>query len=336
MKNYLNLLKILKKNTHSGYTLIELIITSVLTLMVVSAAGYGVYVMTRQNMIATAGGDMKYNLGRAVDFISGEVKSSATITADSSLSTTLNSLCSGQTGTTPVLGLSVNGSSTINVVYYMKQPEATWLGKNAIYRCGPLLNSSGAYTGSTDFDLLVDLIASGKDSKDPGTCGNGGTPYPNNTSGFFVCKSGNLAELHIAGDNLNSQTSKNSLAKDTNNATYGVVSQAYTRASDGVAITAAGVFAESARAILQNTSSPASNCSSNIAIKTGGSSGTPTLTTETWSNPGTTTGFTTAGILYPSINSPLSITGFTLSNAISNQITATNGSCTVLVTLRRG
>jgi hypothetical protein len=184
---------------------------------------------------------------------------------------------------------------------------------------------------------LIDLIASTKDSKDTATaCANGGTAYPNLTSGFFVCKSGNLAELHIASSALESQTSKNSLAADANDATYGIISQAYTRASDGVVITAAGVFTESARAILQNTSSPASNCSSNIAIKTGGSSGTPTLTTETWSNPGTTTGFTTAGILYPSINSPLSITGFTLSNANSNQITATNGSCTLLVTLRRG
>lgn len=345
MKNYLNLLKILKKNTHSGYTLVELIITSVLTLMVVSAAGYGVYVMTRENMIATAGGDMKYNLGRAVDFISEEVKSSATITADSSLTSLLTTCLAAGTGnevgtgtTTPVLGLSVTApGGQQNVIYYTQQPSSTWLGNRAIYRCGSGLDSNGAYTSSINSRLLIDLIASTKDSKDTATaCANGGTAYPNLTSGFFVCKSGNLAELHIASSALESQTSKNSLAADANDATYGIISQAYTRASDGVVITAAGVFTESARAILQNTSSPASNCSSNIAIKTGGSSGTPTLTTETWSNPGTTTGFTTAGILYPSINSPLSITGFTLSNANSNQITATNGSCTLLVTLRRG
>jgi len=327
MKNYLNLLKILKKNANSGYTLVELILASVLTLLVVSMAGYGVYVMTRENMITTASGDIKYNLGRAVDFISEEVKSSANITADNTLS--IPSACTGSgnevgTGTaTPVLGLSVNGSATTNVIYYMQKPSATWLGNNAIYRCGPELGIDGAYT-STDPNarrsrLLIDLIASTKDSKDTATaCANGGTAYPNLTSGFFVCKSGNLAELHIASSALESQTSKNSLAADANDATYGIISQAYTRASDGVAITLSGsniAFTETAKASLASISG---TCSS---VTIAGTARTIPSTNITLT-PTTNLSIVTA---------PTSVSA-TSSN---NQVNVVSGSCTFSLTLRR-
>lgn len=321
MKNYLNLLKILKKNAHSGYTLIELIIASVLTVMVISAAGYGVFVMTRQNMIATAGGDIKYNLGRAVDFISEEIKSSQAITPSSSL--TLPSACTspgneaGIGVKTLVLGLSVNGSSAI---YYTQQPSTTWLGNNAIYRCGPEFDSNGAYTNSIKSRLLIDLISLNKDSKDPGTCGNGGTPYPNNTSGFFVCKSDNLVELHIAADASESQTTKNSLAEDANkNSTeYGIVSQAYTRASSGVAITVSGTtiaFTETAKATLASVSG---TCSS---VTIAGTARTIPSTNITLT-PTTNLSIVTA---------PTSVS----TTSSNNRVNVVSGSCTFSLTLLR-
>jgi hypothetical protein len=329
MKNYLNLLKILKKNANSGYTLVELILASVLTLLVVSMAGYGVYVMTRENMIATASGDIKYNLGRAVDFISEEVKSSATITADSSLTSLLTTCLAAGTGnevgtgaTTPVLGLSVTTpSGQQNVIYYTQQPSSTWLGNRAIYRCGPGLDSNGAYTSSINSRLLIDLIASTKDSKDTATaCANGGTAYPNLTSGFFVCKSGNLAELHIASSALESQTSKNSLASNANDATYGIISQAYTRASDGVAITLSGSnigFTETAKATLASTSG---TCSS---VTIAGTAYTIPATTSSLS-PTTNLSISTSPAL---TGSPVVIS--------SNAVRLTNGTCTFSLTLRR-
>ena len=79
MKSYLNLLKISNKNPHSGYTLVELILASVVTVLVISAAGMGVVFMTQKNMIASADGDIKYNLGRAVDFMSEEIKTASSV-----------------------------------------------------------------------------------------------------------------------------------------------------------------------------------------------------------------------------------------------------------------
>ncbi|MEB3121917.1 MAG: hypothetical protein VKL41_11925 [Snowella sp.] len=272
MKNYLNLLKILKNNTHSGYTLVELILASVVTLLVVSAAGYGVYVMTRENMVATASGDIKYNLGRALDFISEEVKTASSVATG----LTVTSLPSGCGTGTPTLVLTIpftatsgsqlGQSSPYNVYYFTKAPDSTWLGTNAIYRCGPFLDSDGnvvvdgttgvpPYSTLADTNpshnkppsqMLVDLIASGRDSNDSGTCVNGGTPWPNDggsppkgNTGFFVCISGNnkMVEIHAASSALESRTDKNSLnfvttgGRLAQDATYGLITQAYSRAN---------------------------------------------------------------------------------------------------------
>ena len=239
MKIYYHLL--INQRVRSGFTLIELMMASILTLVVVGVAGYGAVVMLRENTASSMASDTQYNLNRAADFIIEEIRSSGSVTADSSLATILSTIGTGAcdtTGATPVLGLAVNGSATTNVVYYRKAPDSTWLGTNAIYRCGPSLNSDGSY-GSTASYMLVDLIASSRDSKDSGTCGNGGSAYPNDTSGFFVCKSGMLAEIHLASSALNTQTntaqwiSSSSTSRLNDRATYGVVTQGYARAPGG-------------------------------------------------------------------------------------------------------
>ena len=260
MKNHLNLLKLFRKTPHSGYTLVELILASVLTLLVVSTAGYGVYVMTRENMVATASGDIKYNLGRALDFISEEVKTASSVATG----LTVTSLPSGCGTGTPTLVLTIpftatsgsqlGQSSPYNVYYFTKAPYSTWLGTNAIYRCGPNLNSDGSVAtdastglpGTSSSQMLVDLIASGRDSNDSGTCVNGGTPFPNDggsplkgNTGFFVCISGGnkIVEIHAAASALESRTDKNSLnfvttgGRLADNATYGLITQAYSRVS---------------------------------------------------------------------------------------------------------
>jgi hypothetical protein len=251
MKNHLNLIR---KTNNSGFTLVELLLASVGMFFVVMAAGYGVFVMARENVAANAAGDTQYNLSRAVDFISEEIKSSANITADSSLTSLLSTCLAAGTGNevgtgtaTPVLGLSVNGSATTNVIYYTQKPSSTWLGNNAIYRCGPVLDSNGAYTSSIKSYLLVDLIASANAPNDTAGCSNGGTAYPNVTSGFFVCKNDKLAELHVASSALNAQTGKDSLkwvssnsaSRFNNKATYGIISQAYARAPGDLSVSVA-------------------------------------------------------------------------------------------------
>jgi hypothetical protein len=273
MRNHLNLLKIIKKNTYSGYTLVELILASVVTVMVISAAGFGVYVMTRENMVATASGDIKYNLGRALDFISEEVKTASAVETGIVIPSGHCGTDQNKTSTltltipfTATSGSQLGKSSPYKVYYLTKTPDSTWLGTNAIYRCGPLLDSDGnvvvdgttgvpPYSTLADTNsshnkppsqMLVDLIASGRDSNDSGTCVNGGIPLPNDggsppkgNTGFFVCISGSnkMVEIHAASSALESRTDKNSLnfvttgGRLADNATYGLITQAYSRAN---------------------------------------------------------------------------------------------------------
>ena len=246
MKNYLNLLKIFKKNTHSGYTLIELIIASVLTVMVISAAGMGVVLMTQKNMIANADGDIKYNLGRAVDFMSEEIKTASSVATG----VTLPSWCGTGTSTlsvtipfTATSGSSSGTSSPYNVYYYTQAPGSPWLGSNAIYRCGPNLNADGTVAtdattglpGTSSSQMLVDLIASAKDPNDGGCTG----AYPSASVGFFVCVSGKMVEIHAAASAQNNTVS-NPLSWGSGSGggyaasgkpTYGIITQAYARAN---------------------------------------------------------------------------------------------------------
>ena len=247
MKSYLNLLKISSKNPHSGYTLVELILASVVTVLVISAAGMGVVLMTQKNMIANADGDIKYNLGRAVDFMSEEVKTASLIRSSVG---SINATNFSSTGKTVVLAISVPGVSQ-DIIYYTQVPGDPWLGNLAIYRWGPALDSSGAYTNATTpsawtGQLLVDLIAPAQASGDAG-CPSGWSALPSATVGFFACvnSTNKMVEIHAAA-----------LAKDKNQsnplgwnvcqgpscpkggdyaasekATYGIITQVYARAN---------------------------------------------------------------------------------------------------------
>jgi len=252
MNNYLNLLKILSKNTHSGYTLIELIIASILTVMVISAAGMGVVFMTQKNMIVSTDSDIKYNLGRAVDFISEEVKTASAI-RDTNL--TANTPGSADpldnfnpSGKTIVLVIKVPGV-TSDIVYYTKAPGDPWLGKLAIYRWGPPMDANGAYTnGNWTDQLLVDLIATTPKTTSCSTASSKKIPSSSYLNqGFFVCvdsttgtsDSRKFVEIHASASAQNN-TKSNPLGWSSGSGSeyaaagkpiYEVITQAYARAN---------------------------------------------------------------------------------------------------------
>jgi hypothetical protein len=354
------------RNKSSGFTLIELLTASMMTLVVVGVAGYGAVVMVRENTSVSIASDTQYNLNRAVDFITDEIRSATSVSTGDALP----SGCGTGTATlkltipytvptnTPAYSTAVGTPSPYNVYYHTKAPSATWLGNNAIFRCGPSLKADGSVgvddsTGlpvDPSNEVLVDLIASGRDSNDGGTCGQG-TAYPNNNQGFFVCVSGDRVELHAASSALNVQTSKDSLkwidktntsTRFYDKATYGIINTAYARASTAIIIGTGLTFSSSAKATLTNISTTASACTTTaITIITGGSSATPTSTTESWSSPSTNLSFTTSGTLAPSINSPIALSPIPVSASIAingNQatfdITGRTG-CKVQLTLRR-
>ncbi|PZV26367.1 MAG: hypothetical protein DCF12_10120 [Snowella sp.] len=247
MKNYLNLIR---KTANSGFTLVELILASCLMVVVVGAAGYGILVMTRENVSANAAGDIQYNLGRAVDFISEEVKTASSIRDNvSPTNLTANAANFAQAADkTVVLAIRVPGTSQ-DIIYYTKAPTGSevWLGPLVIYRWGPSLDSTGSYSNpSTPANWtdspLIDLIATTPKTT---TCTtNSWIKIPSTTNGFFVCidnttgtsNNRKFVEIHASASALNSNSLKWVNSSSTNSrfydkATYEIITQALARAN---------------------------------------------------------------------------------------------------------
>ncbi|WLT37870.1 hypothetical protein NON20_19715 [Synechocystis sp. B12] len=97
---------------------------SVLTFLVVSATGYAVLIMTRDNIASSVSSDLQFNTNRASDFIVDEIKQASFISIDPGvLPTGCPALTSGEQF---VFALAIGSSTTVNVVYYTKTPPAVF------------------------------------------------------------------------------------------------------------------------------------------------------------------------------------------------------------------
>jgi Tfp pilus assembly protein PilW len=180
-------LYLLARKLAKGFTLLELLMASVLTFLVVSATGYAVLIMTRDNIASSVSSDLQFNTNRASDFIVDEIKQASFISINPSvLPTGCPALTSGEQF---VLALAVGSSTTVNVVYYTKTPPSgVWRGPSSIYRCGLGLAANGAYTGSIDTTprILVDSISttvSACPTQTPTLTRFPATP----AAGFYIC-----------------------------------------------------------------------------------------------------------------------------------------------------
>jgi hypothetical protein len=274
MKNLcLCLLKNSGKKKDLGFTLIELITASAMSLFIVASTGFALIVMLREQTSTNISGDTQFNLNRAADFIKDEIQQASYIETGVSLP-------SGCGSGTSILSLTIPFASTFyNVHYSVKTPSSIWLGDNAIFRCAPPLgadgNLSGRTPGSLTSEVLVDLIASTRDSKDSGICANGGTAYPSNNTGFFVCVvNNNRVELHLAASALDNQDnnlqwiSSDAASRLGSKAQYGVITQAYARSRKIIPISSGGVFGEAAEA----TFSTSGTCTFPLSVSVSGTS----------------------------------------------------------------
>jgi prepilin-type N-terminal cleavage/methylation domain-containing protein len=265
MKAYCHLL--INQRVRSGFTLIELMMASMLTLVVVGAAGYGTVVMLRENTASSIASDTQYNLNRAADFIIEEIKM-----ANSVVTTAPSPLPSGCT--TFVLGLNMAGltnptsGQTNSILYCLATTTASdvWLGKNVISRYGPALNADGSYgTGTWTLSPLVDLIAETPQSS---TCPTNWTRIPSGTpKGFFVCienTTQKMIELHLSASALDINANKaqttqwinpNTSSRLGGMATYEVVTQTYIRAPNNVTIAASPTVTKGSNATFTFTRS---------------------------------------------------------------------------------
>jgi hypothetical protein len=243
-----NLLHLLIRHSNKGFTLLELLLASIMTFFVVSATGYAIFVMTRENIASDVSSDLRFNTDRAADFIAEEIRQStflSTNSADIPTDTDSDTVsCTLGTGEQFVMGLAVS-SSDVNVVYYTKTPPGgVWLGPSSIYRCGPPLDSNGQLDLTKRVKrILVDSISTATAATTTPTCASGTTKRPTTpAAGFFLCVNNgnpNLVQLRLtaASNELANRgmTTAGGGGRFDSQATYSVVTTAFTRAASGTA-----------------------------------------------------------------------------------------------------
>lgn len=144
MKLITNLLKTLKPARSSqGFTLIELMVASALTTVVVGAAGWGMLAVLNTNVRANAESTMLYDTNRTLEFISDEVKMAKRIAPDAVAAVASIPDLTLPTGAKPVLVLEI--AENRNIVYYTKPATNPWIGPEIIVRWGPDLTENGQY-----------------------------------------------------------------------------------------------------------------------------------------------------------------------------------------------
>ncbi|MFN9174294.1 MAG: type II secretion system protein J [Synechocystis sp.] len=239
-------LRPLKKQ--SGFTLLELLMASMMTFFVVSATGWGLLVMLREQTATSTSSEVAQNTNRAMDFITEEMKTASSV-LDATELTAAGGSCNGS-AYTPILGITVAGLSApiiycINTNANTAATNTAWLGKYVVYRWGPSFGSDGSYgTGAYTLRPFIDLVA---ETPETSTCQNAGwTQIPSSSpKGFFVCvnPAKNMAEVNLATSALDARdNSAQTWASDKNSrlgnrASYQANSTVFTRAPSDVVVT---------------------------------------------------------------------------------------------------
>lgn len=207
-----------KSKVSKGFTLTELLIGASLTLIVIGAAGFGLYQTTRSSKTGNNQAERRSEVARAYEFISDEMRKAKTIEPNQSV--TLATAKTNATGFTDsgdvVLALDLpnvdndgNTATTARVVYYVKDKPSgsVWKGPKILYRWGPPINDSGEYTsGAWESKPLIDQLDNNNISP---SCPSGWTT--SNAPGFAACidPKGKVAQIYFNGQMLNADGSTN-------------------------------------------------------------------------------------------------------------------------------
>ncbi len=155
LKIYLKLLQ--KYRPSAGWTLAELMIAAAMTLVVIMVAGFGLVTILRENKVANATGQMQYDMNRAAEFISEEIRSAKTIETDQAeiynvAPTFYEKYVEGKANPKiPILALKIDGVYE-RVVYYVDEvaSDDIWRGSAVIRRFGPDFKEDGEYKKPDD------------------------------------------------------------------------------------------------------------------------------------------------------------------------------------------
>ncbi len=152
------------QQTRSGFTLVELLVSLVITGIVISLAGSGLYALMQANHRAQIEITDRLELEQALAFMTDEIKMSKQALTSIPLlkdGTTHFKAASGISATNykPILILSpaTNSGLTNPIVYYIADPpnSSVWLGPRVIYRWGPTLLQNGNYSDGDGKDLTT-------------------------------------------------------------------------------------------------------------------------------------------------------------------------------------
>jgi hypothetical protein len=185
---------------YRGFSLIEMLVASIATVILITAVGY-VLTHTLQNRKNNAMGvERRTEINRALEFISNEIKSSEKIETNTSPSnlTTIAPSFSPPGGANAILALKVPNLDR-PIIYYVadKNPGTAWQGPKIIYRWGPTLDINGAYSNTTwEHHPLIDRV----DNNNLNPNCNGSVTNLIGT-GFAACvnNSGKIAQIFIRG-----------------------------------------------------------------------------------------------------------------------------------------
>ena len=227
MKIWLNLMA---RPQSKGFTLLELLIASIMSFFVISATGFAILIMTRQSLVTDISSDLTFNTSRAADFIADEVKQSSFI------STATVPACTLGGNDQLVFSLAI-ASTQANVVYYSKTPPPSsppWRGPSSIYRCGPSLNGDGSLNpSSTVANILLDSVSTSTAATTTPACPLGTTKRPTTpTAGFFLCVNNtnpNLVQMRITTTSSRDDLGVGRSGSSSGN--YTVTTNMFTRAS---------------------------------------------------------------------------------------------------------
>ncbi len=189
----------------AGFTLVELLLASSLTSVVVGSSSFGLLTILRNNQKSNLYSEISYDVNRAVEFMSDEIKMAQTVESDADSAVTKIAGFTLPKGATPVLVLETPiGERVVNVVYYTQPVEQTWVGPNVIYRWGPSLDENGNYDMASlddptkwEAQVLIDAIDDAPKSKVCPTDWESTNDKP--IQGFNACvKADKLVELNVA------------------------------------------------------------------------------------------------------------------------------------------
>ncbi|MGK7880199.1 MAG: PilW family protein [Crocosphaera sp.] len=145
LKIYLKLLQ--KSPPAGGWTLVELMIAAVMTLVVLMVSGFGLMTILKENKVANATGAMQYELNRATEFISEEIRTAKTIETNiDDIKLSAPTFFSKHPDKTPILALKIDGIYE-RVIYYIDEVDdaRVWRGPGEIKRFGPGFYGNGTH-----------------------------------------------------------------------------------------------------------------------------------------------------------------------------------------------